>query len=108
MYLQTKCPVCNECAYHNIRLHVRNNYTTREIEVTAAEITDTCTTEELVGSVLHELATHVYNGITTRELCKILKEQFGILAQYCCDIVQRLKLELDMYCPDHLHLCIPI
>jgi phage gp36-like protein len=72
--------------------------------VTAAEIIDTCSPEELVESVMYELASHVYDGITTHELCRILREKFSVLEQYCCDIVQRLKNEMYMYCPDRQHL----
>ncbi|MCQ1535019.1 hypothetical protein FTO70_04810 [Methanosarcina sp. KYL-1] len=73
-------------------------------EVIAAETADICSPEELATSVLHELAGHIYNGMTTSELCKILGDKFGVLEQYYCDIVQRLKVEPDMYCPDHQHL----
>ena len=54
---------------------------------------------------LHARRTFLGDKVmTTLELCKILKDKFGILEQYCCDIVQRLKVELDMYSPDHRHL----
>jgi hypothetical protein len=100
MYIKTKCPACGDEHYHNIRL----SRVISTSEIVAAEITDTCSKEELASSVLHELANHVYNGISTHELCKMLKDQFGVLEQYCCDIVQQLKIEMDMYCPDRQHL----
>jgi hypothetical protein len=53
---------------------------------------------------MNELAGHVYNRISTNEFCKILKEKFGVLEQYCCDLIQQLKTEMDMYCPDRRHL----
>ncbi|MDP2216014.1 MAG: hypothetical protein Q8J68_01815 [Methanolobus sp.] len=106
MYIKTKCPVCGEDSFHCIKLHQRNAYIgDRKISwVTSAEVTDTCSPEELVESVMYELASHVYDGITTRELCRILREKFSVLEQYCCDIVQRLKNEMYMYCPDRQHL----
>jgi hypothetical protein len=72
--------------------------------ITSAEVTDACSPEELAEHATRELSKHVYNGITTHELCKILRDKFGILEQYCCDIVQLLKIRMDMYCPDRQHL----
>lgn len=72
--------------------------------VSDIEVVDSLTEEELAHEVLKVLSNHIYNGISTSELCRILKEKFGILARYCCDLIQRLKIELDMYCPDHQHL----
>ena len=60
--------------------------------------------EELVQLVINELWVVMYNWISTNEVCKILKDKFGVLEQYCCDLVQQLKIELDMYCPDRQHL----
>ncbi|WP_292471600.1 hypothetical protein [Methanolobus sp.] len=106
MYIKTQCPVCGDSNYHNIRLRVveeikkqRSTFT-----VTDAEITDTVSEEELAHEVMMVLSDHLYNGISTNELCKILKDKFGILARYCCDIIQQLKIEMDMYCPDRQHL----
>gem|GEM_PF-4195980 len=48
----------------------------------------------------------MYNGISTNELCKVLKGKFGVLEQYCCDLVQRLKIELDMYIVRAASICI--
>jgi len=106
MYIKTKCATCGERSFHNIRFN-RRNLILGDIRIswlTDAEVTDSCTPSELADSVLHELADHVYNGISTHELCKILREKFGVLEQYCCDLVQKLKIELDMYCPDRQHL----
>ncbi len=76
-----------------------SSYTLKDIEVS-----DTVSEEQLVRDVLRELMGHIYNGITVSELCRILKDNFGILSRYCCDFIQRLKIELDMYCPDRKHL----
>lgn len=68
------------------------------------KVGETITEEELAASILRELQGYVYDGITTRQLCKVLKDKFGVAFQYCCDIVQRLKIEMDMYSPDRQHL----
>lgn len=107
MYVKTKCTQCGQYDYHNIRLHVSEDLLrngSKKLTVHDAEVVDSVSEEELACVVLHELQGYVYNGITTRELCKVLERQFGVVARYCCDVIQRLKIELDMYCPDHQHL----
>ena len=68
------------------------------------DVDETISEEEMVSSVLQELCGYVYEGITTYELCRVLKEYFGVVAAHCCDLIQRMKIELDMYCPDKQHL----
>ena len=68
------------------------------------DVRETVTEDQLVRDVLRELMEHIYNGISISELCRILKDNFGILSRYCCDLIQSLKIELDMYCPDREHL----
>ena len=46
----------------------------------------------------------MYHGITVDEFCKLLKRYYGFASTYCCDLIQRMKNELDMYCPDRQHL----
>jgi phage FluMu protein Com len=64
MYLKTKCPICGEGSFHCTKLHRRRVFVGyKKISwVTAAEVTDTCSPEELATLVLHELAGHVYDG----------------------------------------------
>ncbi|NPE28609.1 hypothetical protein HNV12_11695 [Methanococcoides sp. SA1] len=50
--------------------------------------------------ILRELEGYVYDGITTGEFCKLLKKNFGVAAKYCCDLIQKMKIELDMSCPN--------
>ncbi|MCD4702926.1 MAG: hypothetical protein K8R64_01265 [Methanosarcinaceae archaeon] len=68
------------------------------------DVDETISEEEMATTVLQELEGHVYNGIITRELCHILMDCFGVVAAHCCDLVQGLKINLDMYCPDRRHL----
>lgn len=102
MYKQSICPYCNKPFYENLRIHVLEQSGTYTLsQINACEIV---TEEELAQSIIHELAGNVYDGITTAELCKILDRQFGLASKYCCDLIQRIKLELDMYSPDRQHL----
>lgn len=68
---------------------------------------ETTSEKEIAVSVMQELRGHVYDGITTCELCRVLKEYFGVVAVYCCDLIQKMKIELDRYCPE-LEFRIPI
>ncbi|WP_319507377.1 hypothetical protein [uncultured Methanolobus sp.] len=106
MYIKTNCPICRGALLHNLKIYERETITAdaSTSEIYRIDVTDSCTPEELAESAIQVLADHVYNGISTNELCKILKEKFGVLEQYCCDLVQQLKIELDMYCPDRQHL----
>ncbi|SFM40275.1 hypothetical protein [Methanolobus profundi] len=106
MYIKTNCPICGESLFHDLRIYEKQTITadSSEREIRRIDVLETCTPEELARSALHVLADHVYNGISTNELCKILREKFGVLEQYCCDLIQQLKIEMDMYCPDRQHL----
>ncbi|NPE30087.1 hypothetical protein HNV12_19465 [Methanococcoides sp. SA1] len=53
--------------------------------------------KEIAVFVLQELCEHVYDSTTICELCRVLKEYFALVAVYCCDLIQRMKIELDMY-----------
>jgi transposase len=67
-------------------------------------VDETTSEKEIALSVMQELRGRVYDGITTCELCRVLKEYFGVVAVYYCDLIQRMKIELDMHCPDKQHL----
>jgi len=68
------------------------------------EVTDTVSEEEFACCIIRELRPHMHNGMTTGEFCKILKDNFGVASTNCCDLIQRMKVELDMYSPDCHHL----
>jgi hypothetical protein len=110
MYIKTKCTSCGQNDYHNIKLHAleytvfddltnATRYTVEHIEVA-----ETVSEEELANTVMRELRAHVHDGVSVKELCYILKLYFGVVANHCCDLIQRLKVEMDMYCPDRNHL----
>ncbi len=105
MYIKTICPVCGEPVCHDLLIREKVKLSkVPETEIIDVQVLDSCTVDELSHEVLMSLSRYVYNGISTNELCRILKDKFRILERYCCDIVQRLKIELDMYCPDRQHL----
>lgn len=105
MYIKTICPVCGEPVCHDLLIREKVKLSTvPETEIIDVQVLDNCTVEGLSHEVLVLLSRYVYNGISTNELCRILKDKFRILERYCCDIVQRLKIELDMYFPDRQHL----
>ncbi len=67
-------------------------------------VTETISEEELARDILMELEGYVYDGMTMDEFCKLLKKYFGVASRHCCDLIQRMKVELDMYCPDRQYL----
>ncbi|WP_048138726.1 hypothetical protein [Methanosarcina horonobensis] len=101
MYIKTKCPYCENAVYHNV--HIRN-VETQDLTIKTIEVTDSITEEGMVRHVLHTIQKYLSDGMEVRELCKILTKCYGIASDYCCDLVQRIKIELDMYSPDKRHL----
>ncbi|MHC1575987.1 MAG: hypothetical protein ACXQTE_01400 [Methanosarcinaceae archaeon] len=106
MYIKTKCSACGQENFHNLHLRVLEVIRGGESSFSVDDVlvTDTVAAEQLARDVLLELEGYVYDGISTDELCKMLKRYFGVAAKHCCDIIQRLKINLDMYCPDRKHL----
>jgi hypothetical protein len=74
------------------------------VTVEDLNVRDTVTEEELARCVICELRDYVHDGMTVDEFCKILKTHFGVASHYCCDLIQRIKIEMGMYCPDRQHL----
>nr|WP_304364403.1 hypothetical protein [Methanosarcina sp. KYL-1] len=68
------------------------------------EVSDTVTEDELAREVLRNMRPYVHDGFEVKELCRILKRTYRVAAAYCCDLVTRLKIEMDMYCPGCRHL----
>ncbi|AAM07194.1 hypothetical protein [Methanosarcina acetivorans] len=102
MYIKSKCPVCGSNNFHNVQVRIEE--TRKNLSLKDVNVTDTVTDEELAREVLHGLKPHVCDGITIRELCRVIKKYYGVAAAYCCDLVSRLKIEMGMYCPDRRHL----
>jgi len=110
MYLKTICPKCRKAAYHSVSLHcleTTNLYDPDSVAkyvIEYIEVKDSVPEEELVRDILYSMHQHVSDGIEVKEICKVLTKYYGIAAAYCCDLVQKIKIELDMYCPDRKHL----
>lgn len=111
MYFKSNCPYdSRRTCYHNACISVKTEvifdgerYSERKI-LENVEITDSISAEELANCIMCELKPHMYDGMTVDEFCKLLKKYFGVASKYCCDLIQRMKVELDMYCPDRKHL----
>jgi hypothetical protein len=110
LYIRTCCTECGNSDYHNVKLKalehtVFDDFTTAyRYTIEYIEVTDTLSEEEMAARILKEVRSVLRNGIDIQELCRIIKEYFGVAANYCCDIIQRIKLEAGMYCPDKVHL----
>jgi hypothetical protein len=101
---------CQNLQDQHIKLHALETKQFTDLDSVARyaieriEVSETVTEEELVIEVLKGMRPYVHNGVAIRELCCVLKKYYGVVAAYCCDLLTRLKIELDMYCPDHKHL----
>lgn len=110
MFIRTQCTQCDNADYHNIKLHALEHIVFDDLAqacrytVEHIEVADTISEEEMAALVMQELRGRVRHGIEISELCRIVKECFGVAANYCCDIIQRIKLEAGMYSPDKVHL----
>jgi hypothetical protein len=110
MYVRTECTQCKNPDYHNIKLHAIEHMTFEDhtnvcrYTLKKIEVTDTTSEEEFASTILKDLRGQIQNGMTIKELCRIITEIYGVADKYCCDLVQRIKLELGMYSPDGGHL----
>ena len=106
MYIKTTCTKCGNPDFHDIHWWIINEIQNGQsnIKVDEMEVCDTVSEEELARCIIGELRTFMYNGMTVDEFCLLLKQYYGVASKYCCDLVQRMKKELDMYCPDRQHL----
>lgn len=106
MYIKTKCTKCGNPDFHDIHWRIigeiKKGQTTASVD--EMEVYDSVSEEELARQIVCELRGFIYNGMTVDEFCRILKKYYGVASKYCCDLIQRMKNELDMYCPDRQHL----
>ncbi|MDA0525606.1 hypothetical protein [Methanococcoides alaskense] len=106
MYTKLPCPECGSENYHDLSFwiiqEIKAGKPSAHVDEVYAE--DSVTAEQLAQSVIQELRPFMDDGMTTDEFCKLLKKYFGVASRYCCDLIQRMMIELDMYCPDHEHL----
>ena len=106
MYIRARCPVCGTDVYHDIFVHVQKyrhfegNIQSHRYTVKNIESIDSQSEDELVYNILQKLNNLIHDGIEIEVLVGILKEDYGIAGACCRDLIERIKLELDMYCPD--------
>ncbi|AKB37884.1 hypothetical protein MSSAC_3294 [Methanosarcina siciliae C2J] len=110
MFLKIHCPVCGAEMYHDIRLsalehlHFEGERQACRYVVENIEIQDSLTEEELVRSILQSLQKVIHDGIEVETLIGILEENYGVTGSCCMELIEKIKLELDMYCPDRKRL----
>lgn len=110
MYVRTSCTRCSNADYQDLKLHALEHTVFDDLthayrySVENIEIADTISEEEMAARIMRELRGILRDGIEISELCKTIQECFGVAAKYCCDIIQRIKYEAGMYCPDRKHL----
>jgi hypothetical protein len=68
------------------------------------DVMETIAIEDLVRDIIRTLRVSIIDGIRIEELCTLIKKTFGIAKIYCYDIIEQIKIELDLYSPDKQHL----
>jgi hypothetical protein len=110
MFIKTHCPVCGNEIYHDIRLSALEHLLFEgerqacRYVIENIEVQDSLTEEELVRNILQSLQKIIYNGIEVEVLIGILEENYGVTGTCCRDLIERIQLELEMYCPDRKRL----
>lgn len=110
MFIKTHCPVCGNKVYHEVRLfaleqlHFEGERQACRYVIENIEVRDSLTEEELVRSILQGLHKIVHDGIEVDVLIEVLQENYGITGPCCRDLIERIQLELNMYCPDRKRL----
>lgn len=110
MFIKTHCPVCGNEIYHDIRLSTLEHFLFEgekqayKYVIENIEVQDSLTEEELVRNILQSLQKIIYDGIEVEVLIGILEENYGVTGNCCRDLIERIQLELEMYCPDRKRL----
>ena len=110
MFVKAHCPVCGTDVYHNIRLHSLEHLSFEgegqacRYAVENIKIIDSLTEDELIMQILQGLQRVINDGIEVEILSGILKENYGVTEACCNEIIERIQLELGMYCPDKKRL----
>lgn len=110
MFIKTHCPVCGNKVYHDIRLSALEHLLFEgekqacKYVIENIKVQDSLTEEELVRNILHSLQKIIYDGIEVEILIGVLEENYGVTEACCKDLIERIQLELQMYCPDRKRL----
>jgi hypothetical protein len=110
MFIKAHCPVCDTDVYHNVRLHAMEHLNFEgegqacRYMVENIKVTDSLTEDELVRNILQSLQKVINDGIEIEVLAGILKENYGITGVCCSGLIDRVQLELGVYCPDRKRL----
>lgn len=65
---------------------------------------DTASEEIFAAQIIRGIKNHIKDGIHIHDLCKILVDLYGVAKNFCCDMIQKIKLELCLYSPDRQRL----
>jgi len=81
LYISTPCPKCKKHVCIDLTITEKLTPATAESTILDVDIVDTCTASDLARDVLNVVSDHIYDGISTHELCRILHDKFKILEQ---------------------------
>lgn len=110
MFIKINCPVCGGEAYHDIRLsaleylHFEGEKQAWKYIIENIKVKDSLPEEEFVGSILQSMQKIIHDGIEVEVLIETLQEKYGVTESCCMDLIEKIQLELNMYCPDRERL----
>ena len=78
MYISTLCPHCEKQVYIDLAITEKLTPAAAESTILSVDIVETCKASDLAKDVLNVVVDHIYDGISTHDLCRILQDQFRI------------------------------
>lgn len=83
---------------------ISNSELTRRKILKGVDVVESVAMDDFMKDVINVLKGEIKNGMSINRLSDILKKQFGIAKNCISDVIEWLKIELDLYCPDQVHL----
>jgi hypothetical protein len=98
LYFKSRCPKCLNPNWHDIHVAFLG------ADWEEVYLKETVSEEVFAAHVIRGVKDYIKDGIKIKDLCKILVDMYGIAKNFCCDLIQRIKLELCLYSPDRKRL----
>jgi hypothetical protein len=94
--------VCGDVEFLNVKVQIIEKRSGPQIK--GIELTDALTEQDMINQIIRTVSGQIDDGIEISYLRKILTSCFGIAPCHTYDLVERIKIELNLYCPDQKHL----
>lgn len=104
--VRVECPSCKTSAYHEVDIEyevkniLKKEERVKSYDVKNINVNKSISEECFLKDILPSMDSFLRNGICIKEITDFLKKHHHIPDYYCNDVVQRIKIEYDMYSPD--------